>query len=210
MQHYVVYLIGTGEIIMSSTVPDGMSPSTTIPGAATAVTPHAIDGDTHRVDLNTGNISAYSGDGVKRKRSNTNGRGFTWDPATEDWIDERPLNDVRADVLARLRNKRDALLEGGFTWDGSEFDSDTAVSQPRLLGLFATAISGGIPASGYPWRLKDNSWRVLSAADAIAVWRAFQSNMASLFAAFAVHEATVTALTSADALRAYDVEAGWS
>lgn len=195
---------------MSSTVPDGVSPSTTIPGAATVVTPHAIDGDTHRVDLNTGNISAYSGDGVKRKRSNTNGRGFAWDPATEDWIDERPLNDVRADVLARLRNKRDALLEGGFTWDGSTFDSDTAVSQPRLLGLFATAIAGGIPPSGYPWRLKNNSWRVLSAADAIAVWGAFQGHMAALFGAFAVHEATVTALTSADALRAYDVEAGWS
>lgn len=209
MQHYVVYLVGTGEIIMSSTVPDGVSPSTTIPGAATAVTPHAIDGDTHRVDLNTGNISAYSDAGVKRKRRNTNGRGFTWDPATEDWIDERPIDTVRAELLVALRTKRDALLEGGFTWDGSEFDSDAAVSQPRLLGLFTSSLAGGIPPSGYPWRLKDNSWRTLTAADAQAVWATFQSRMAALFQAFAAHEASVVAETDITALRNYDVDAGW-
>lgn len=137
------------------------------------------------------------------------GEGYRWDPDTEDWVDERPLNDVRADVLARLRNKRDALLEGGFTWDGSTFDSDAAVSQPRLLGLFTTSLAGGIPPSGYPWRLKDNSWRTLTAADAQAVWATFQSRMAALFQAFAAHEASVVAETDITALRNYDVEVGW-
>lgn len=137
------------------------------------------------------------------------GAGWSWDPVSENWIDERPIEDVRAQLLVSLRMQRDALLEGGFTWDGSIFDSDAAISQPRLLGLFTTSIAGGIPPEGYPWRLKDNTWRVLSAADAQAVWGAFQTRMAGLFGAFAVHEAAVVAETDVAVLRAYDVEAGW-
>lgn len=135
--------------------------------------------------------------------------GFRWDTTLEDWVDERSLAEIKAELLTRLRTKRDELLEGGFVWDGSPFDSDTAVSQPRILGLFTTAIAGGIPPEGYPWRLADNTWRVLSAADATAVWGAFQAHMAGLFGAFAVHEATVAAETDVAVLRAYDVEAGW-
>lgn len=162
--------------------------------------------DTHYID---GGV-AVSYSAVARDAFLTpHGSGYQWNPALQQWDDLRQAEELRVDVLRRLRAKRDTLLEGGFTWDGSTFDSDTAVSQPRLLGLFTTAIAGGIPPSGYPWRLKDNTWRTLSAVDAQAVWAAFQAHMGGLFAAFAVHEAAVAALSGSDALRSYNVEAGW-
>lgn len=116
---------------------------------------------------------------------------------------------VRAALMASVRDERDRRIEGGFEWDGSPFDSDAAISQPRLLGLFTTALAGGLPPEGYAWRLANNSWRVLSAADAAAVWGAFQTHMAAHFAAFAAHESAILAETDLEALRAYNLAAGW-
>lgn len=169
--------------------------------------PAGVDGNSHFVD-DDDNLVAYSDEASRAKRSPKHGN-FVWSPSTGTWIDNRTIGEVRSEVLEALKFARDSRINGGFAWDGSTFDSDTQVSQPRLLGLFTTAIAGGIPAEGYPWRLKDNSWRVLSAADAQGVWGAFQGWMASHFAAFAVHEETVLAETDIDALRIYDMEADW-
>lgn len=134
-----------------------------------------------------------------------------WDWPTLSWVLDLDAvrSELRADLIEKLKRARDTRFEAGFIWDGSPFDSDTAVSQPRLLGLFTTAIAGGIPPEGYAWRLADNTWRVLSASDAIAVWGAFQAHMAGLFAAFAAHEAAVLAETDIEVLRSYDTETGW-
>lgn len=137
------------------------------------------------------------------------GPGRTWAPRLGQWVDTRLLEDVRSELLARLKTKREALLESGFTWNGSTFDSDAAVSQPRLLGAFTTVLAGGWPAEGVAWRLKDNTWRVLSASDVQSLWAAFQFRMTALFDAFAAHEAAVKAATSISVLQTYNVDAGW-
>lgn len=176
------------------------------------ITDPKIEGEyssgTYRIDLATGSPVPIA-QAVLDAMATTQPVGVIWSYETWGWIDNRTIAEVRAAVLERLKFSRDSRINGGFVWDGSTFDSDTQISQPRLLGLFTTAIAGGIPAEGYPWRLKDNSWRVLSAADAQGVWGAFQGWMASHFAAFAIHEATVLAETDIDALRSYDTEAGW-
>lgn len=137
------------------------------------------------------------------------GPGRTWAPRLGQWVDGRLLEEVRADVLNRLKLKRESLLESGFTWNGSTFDSDSAISQPRLLGAFTTVLAGGWPAEGVAWRLKDNTWRVLSAVDVQNVWAAFQFRMTALFNAFEVHETAIKAEMNAAALRSYNIEVGW-
>lgn len=205
MIRFIKYASATGQIVSAGVCLDADLALQAEPGFA--VLAHASASPfTHKIV--DGTPVEYTEAG-KLRLAAPPGAGWSWDPANEDWIDERPIDTVRAELLVALRTKRDALLEGGFVWDGSPFDSDTAVSQPRILGLFTTAIAGGIPPEGYPWRLADNTWRVLSAADATAVWGAFQAHMAGLFGAFAVHEATVAAETDVAVLRAYDVEAGW-
>jgi len=115
----------------------------------------------------------------------------TWDWATHTWIDERTLAQAQAQRVAILKDARDALLNGGFTWDGSTFDSDVAVSQPRLLGGAMDAARGAFPDT--PWRLADNEWRVLTAADMLAVWGAFTAHMRTCFETFGALEAQVNA-----------------
>lgn len=206
MIRYALYLESTGEIIGSGAA--GALSDVYLYANQSAVASDVANVGTHYVDTGTLSVVEYS-TAAKLAYANRPHGNFAWSPPTGTWIDNRTLVEVRSAVLERLKITRDSRINGGFVWDGSTFDSDTQISQPRLLGLFTTATAGGIPAEGYPWRLKDNSWRVLSAADAQGVWGAFQGWMASHFAAFAAHEATVLAETDIDVLRSYDTEADW-
>lgn len=205
MIRYVLYNLASGEILQSGVC----TPATfsTLGDAETsALADEAAEANTHKVV--DGVVVPYTEAGKLRKLAPP-GIGFRWDPSAENWIDERVLEQMQGDLLAAVKRERDARIESGFEWDGSPFDSDAAISQPRLLGLFTTALAGGLPPEGYAWRLANNSWRVLSAADAAAVWGAFQAHMAAHFAAFAAHEAAVLAETDTEALQAYDTAAGW-
>lgn len=205
MSRAIIYSTTTGEIL--GTV-DSPAVSIMVPAGQAAKDSPVGDIGTHFVGLATMAVTEYSSAG-KAAYATPPGAGFVWNPTTQAWSDDRTIAAVRAGLIRRLRTKRDALLYGGLTWDGSTFDSDSEVSQPRLLGAFTTVIAGGWPAEGVAWRLKDNSWRVLSATDVQQLWGAFQTRMMTLFAAFATKEATVNAETDIDVLRNYDAEAGW-
>lgn len=130
-----------------------------------------------------------------------------WNPSTLAW--EAPLATLKATKVIALRKERERRIAGGFVWDGSTFDSDTEVSQPRLLGAFTTVIAGGWPSEGLAWRLQDNSWRVLSAADVASVWTALQGHVASTFTTFQEKESEVNAMTDSADVLAYDVTVDW-
>ncbi|MFA5567471.1 MAG: DUF4376 domain-containing protein [Trueperaceae bacterium] len=205
MIRFIVYDPASGEVLRSGTCHEDDLAMQAEPGLL-AMEHATATPNTHRVV--GGEPVEYSPAGRER-RAAPPGQGFVWDAATENWIDERSLIDVRADLLLRVRTERDARIEGGFVWDGSPFDSDAAISQPRLLGLFTTALAGGLPPEGYPWRLADNTWRVLSANDAVAVWAAFQAHMAGHFSVFAAHEQAILTEADAEVLREYDPTTLW-
>lgn len=212
MRSFARYRLDTGEIVGRFTAVEITPDYTSGPLSDTGVIEHeTADRDTHRVDLSDPDspVVVEYGEAGKARKSSVVAVGHRWDPAAEDWIDERDIAGVRAGLLAEIKRYRDETLGAGFAWDGSVFDSDAAISQPRLLGLFTTAVAGGIPPEGYPWRLADNSWRVLSASDAIAVWSAFQAHMAACFAAFKVHETAILGETAIAALRVYDPTTDW-
>jgi hypothetical protein len=75
----------------------------------------------------------------------------------------RPLAQIKAERVQKIKAARDAAIYGTFRWDGSEFDADQ-VSQTRILGL--KMASADVNYTPIGWRLTDNSWRQLSAADA--------------------------------------------
>lgn len=130
-----------------------------------------------------------------------------WNPATLSW--EAPLATLKASKVIALKKERERRIAGGFVWDGSTFDSDTEVSQPRLLGAFTTVLAGGWPSEGQAWRLQDNTWRVLSATDVGSIWSALQAHVSGTFATFATKESEVNAMTDAADVLAYDVTVGW-
>lgn len=122
-----------------------------------------------------------------------------WDNATMSWVDPRSLADLKAAKLAEMQEARDAQQYGGFTWDGSTFDSNER-SQTVLLGMFTTAALGSLPDT--PFRLQNNSWRVLTAANMVQVWAALQACVAGAFAQFAAREAAIADATTPAAVAA--------
>lgn len=71
---------------------------------------------------------------------------------------------------AFIKSQRSALEFGGFTWDGSAFDSDPQ-AQARIQGgvQLATIAAAQSQPFSIDWTLADNTVRTLSGADMIAV-----------------------------------------
>jgi len=97
---------------------------------------------------------------------------------TKQWEDPRTLADLKAEKWRNIKANRDAAEHGGFTWDGSVFDSD-ALSQQRITG--AVTLAQMSPAFTTVWTLKDNSTRTLSAADMFAVGVALGVHVSTQF-----------------------------
>lgn len=139
-----------------------------------------------------GELAAYTEEQAEAKAARPHPRA-AWDNSAMAWVDPRTLSDLKAAKLAEMKTARDAQQFGGFVWDGSPFASDER-SQSVLLGMFTTAFAGLLPDT--PFRLQDNSWRVLTPIDVMQVWGALRSLIAGAFAQFAAREAAIEAATT--------------
>ena len=94
--------------------------------------------------------------------------GWTyWEPGQNKVVGEaQALQKAKYAQWEKVKQARAAVEYGGFTWDGSTFDSD-AISQARIIGAVTLAQMNSAFSIG--WTLADNSVRTLSAADMIAV-----------------------------------------
>jgi hypothetical protein len=108
-----------------------------------------------------------------------------WNPKSKLWeIDlGQALEDAKAQKRIEIRAAREQAEYGGFTWDGSRFDSDV-YSQSRLLSTLQLAqISlANSSAFGVDWKLADNTSRHLSAQDLISVCLALSSHVSDCHA----------------------------
>ena len=92
-----------------------------------------------------------------------------FDYPTKTWVDPRSLEDHKSAQWALIKAARDEAEFGGFTWDGSMFDSDQ-VSQARIQGAVLLATSN--PNFVVDWTLADNTVRSLTADDLTAISQA--------------------------------------
>lgn len=101
-----------------------------------------------------------------------------WDYSAKEWLDPRSLEQHKAARWAEIKAIREANEFGGFTWDGSEFDSD-AISQARIQGavvLAMQALGAEVPFS-IDWTLKNNSVRSLTGTQMVAVGQALATHV---------------------------------
>ncbi|HCP76812.1 MAG: hypothetical protein CML16_04095 [Pusillimonas sp.] len=91
---------------------------------------------------------------------------YEFDWATKTWFDPRTVQDARDAKWIEIKKDRQQAEFGGFTWDGSAFDSD-ALSQSRIQG--AVQLAQLDPNFSIDWTLADNTTRTLDAADMVAV-----------------------------------------
>jgi hypothetical protein len=139
-----------------------------------------------------GAIVAYTAEQASAKSSSP-GYLYKWSNSQMTWVDTRDLATAQQQSLDKVKAARDDFLNGGFTWDGSTFDSDDT-SQLRLLGLYTAAQDPSYQPEA--WRLQDNSWRVLSADDAKNVWNALKQHIQDAFTKFANYETQINATTT--------------
>jgi hypothetical protein len=103
----------------------------------------------------------------------------TFNYATKQWEDPRPLNVQKEDKWSEIKALREQSEHEGFTWDSSVFDSD-AVSQGRINGAVTLALLS--PSFTIGWTLKDNSTRTLSQTEMLQVGAALGTHVATQFA----------------------------
>lgn len=92
-----------------------------------------------------------------------------FDYISKTWVDPRTLEDHKTAQWTLIKAARDEAEFGGFTWDGSIFDSDQ-VSQARIQG--AVLLATGNPNFVVDWTLADNTVRSLTADDLSAISQA--------------------------------------
>lgn len=94
--------------------------------------------------------------------------GWTyWAPGQNKVVGEaEALKKAKNAQWEKVKQARAAAEYGGFTWDGSTFDSDP-ISQARINGAVTLAQMNSAFSIG--WTLADNTVRTLTAADMIAV-----------------------------------------
>lgn len=125
---------------------------------------------------------------------------FDW--ATHTWVDPRTLADLKAERWAAIKVARDAAEFGGFTWDGSAFDSDLT-SQSRIQG--AVQLSNLDPTGfSLVWTLADNSTRTLNAVQMQQVGVALAQHVDTQHTKARTLRAQIEAATTAEQVAAVE------
>lgn len=101
-----------------------------------------------------------------------------FDLVAKQWIDPRSLGELKAEKWTEIKMARTEAEHGGFTWDGSTFDSDP-VSQQRITG--AVTLAAMSPDFLVAWGLADNTTRALSQLGMIQVGVALGQHIAAQF-----------------------------
>lgn len=116
-----------------------------------------------------------------------------FDYTTKQWVDPRTLSDLQVAKWEQIKRDRDKAEFGGFTWDGSPFDSD-AISQSRIQG--AVQLAAMAPGFTIDWTLANNSVRNLSAADLANVGAALGMHVATQHAKARLLRSQIEAATT--------------
>jgi hypothetical protein len=127
---------------------------------------------------------------------------WKWDWNDHVWHDPRSLEQLKAQQWEKVKAGRDQAEHAGFQWDGSTFDSDP-MSQSRIQGavLIALLTQQAGQEWSIEWTLKDNSTRVLSAAEMISVGLALAAHVGVKHAQGRAYRVQITQAQQAQAVK---------
>ena len=197
-QPMVRYVIADedGEIMVRNTCPADVLGDIT--GAVECG--EGVLGSTHYVA--GGAVVAYS-EAQATAKATPHERWFRWSNDSMSWIDQRAFADLQAAKWKEIKAERAAREFGGYTWDGSAFDSDEQ-SQSRIMGAVQMAVLAAAAQQTFEivWTLADNSVRTLSGADMVAVGLALGTHVGTQHETARTLRAAIEAATTAEELDA--------
>ena len=179
-----IYDLTTGRILRTIECPADFIARQAGPGESFLEVTTGVDDTSH-----------YIADGALVPIPARPGNHHTFDYTAKQWIDPRTLSDLQVAKWEQIKRARANAEFGGFTWDGSPFDSD-AISQSRIQG--AVQLAAMAPGFTIDWTLANNSVRNLSAADLAAVGVALGLHVGTQHAKARVLRAQIEAATTAD------------
>ena len=173
-----------------------------LPGMSLVEVGADVSDATHWVDPATGVVRAYTS-AQQAAKSAVPAYPCHWSNVSMSWVDERSLDQVKADAWRRIKAARDAAEWGGFDTPFGRFDSDPK-SQAKIIGaaqLASIAAARGEPFS-IRWTLQDNSTVMLDAPAMIAVGAAMGRHIDSVHQIGRAKRAAIEAATTHDAVMA--------
>ena len=154
-------------------------------------------------------LEDYVQDGAIVSRPSQPSPHHEWDWTTKSWLPN--LDAAKAAKKAEIETE----LSRRLYLPCNGFDADK-ISRERISGMIARLQRGdGLPAGWLGWRDASNDmhWVADDAATVLAnltaLSRAIENREQALLIAAWQHKAAIAALTSVEALLAYDVTAGW-
>lgn len=136
-----------------------------------------------------------------------------WDWASRTFVPDLPA--AKAAVRAQVDERRAWLSYQPIDFMGANFDAD-AIARERISGCNLRLLRGdGLPAGWLGWRDADNVMRWTSATEAQVqdylrgLSTAIENREQYLLIKAWTKKAQIDALTSVEAVVAYNVEAGW-
>lgn len=195
MKFFSVYDPATGEIRGTGKCQDddlvlqGSGSLLVLEGTGAAGTHHVVAGD----------LVAYT----ETQAADKAARQYraVWSNATMTWLDQRSLGETKADCWLVIKSHRNAAEFGGFTWDGSTFDSDPE-SQSRIQGAAQLATLAMLASQSFSvdWTLADNTVRTLSGANMLAVGQQMGVHIMTMHATGRVLREAIAAATTTETL----------
>lgn len=183
-----IYDLTTGRILRTIECPADFIARQAGPGESFLEVTTGVDDTSH-----------YIADGALVPIPARPGNHHTFDYTAKQWIDPRTLSDLQVAKWEQIKRARVNAEFGGFTWDGSPFDSD-AISQSRIQG--AVQLAAMAPGFTIDWTLANNSVRNLSAADLANVGTALGMHVATQHAKARLLRSQIEAATTAAELDA--------
>jgi hypothetical protein len=167
--------------------------------------PGSIKPDSHYIN-SAGEIVKYSAELFAAKLRIPPLR-HTWD-VQQGWVDRSTLAQVKADKTEAINFERERRGVLSITFQGIEWDADE-LSQRNVSAWMASIAAGVTIPTGFTWRAADNTNHPADAAFVNGLGAAITLRGTVLYQTSWGKKAEVEALTTVQAVKAYDVTTGW-
>lgn len=194
MPRYTIYETATGEITSSGEGPDDYEPF--VKGSQSLL---LLPSNPRTQYVANGVLCDYTIEEQSAKDAIYFRTDLSWKMPERVVVDNRLLETVKAERWNFIKSERDKAEYGGFTWDGSVFDSD-AISQQRITGAVTLAQMDVSYTTG--WVLADNTVRVLTSADISAVGVALGQHVGAGFIHATILRAAIESASTVSAVEA--------
>jgi Domain of unknown function (DUF4376) len=136
----------------------------------------SIDSLSKKINTSNGQLIDYQ----PTQPADTEDYTYSWNNTTKRWDATKTLAKIKKERWELIKADRDAAEFGGFTWDSSEFDSDS-MSQSRIQGAVVLSMQaiGASQTLSITWTLKNNTTRTLSETEFVSLGQALSVHVAT-------------------------------